>query len=201
LKEKISVPDDRGEQGQIVRYFLGQLSEAEAAALQRRQADDSAFGEFCVAVEEDLIDDFVQGRLSEEDTRCFQEHYLVTPERARKLEFARALLRSYQKLPVRPMRLAAAVLIAALSMLAVVAAVYLLRRPPEVVAFALTPGVVREIAPPQTVDLPRSALLVRLLLRTDTGPPADRATLRTVGGNDDLWAQRITPSPAAAWKF
>ena len=69
----------------IVRYLLGELPEA-----QQVEIEDSAFqNQQCMddilAVENDLIDEYVRGKIP------LNGHFLAAPERRRKVEFARAL--------------------------------------------------------------------------------------------------------------
>ena len=52
---------------------------------------DDAFFEELEVIENELIDQYVQGRLSEEETALFQERMTQTPEQRRKLAFATVL--------------------------------------------------------------------------------------------------------------
>jgi anti-sigma factor RsiW len=44
-------------------------------------------------VEDDLIDDYLDGSLSEQESEKFEQHFLATTERREKLRFAKALRR------------------------------------------------------------------------------------------------------------
>jgi hypothetical protein len=50
-------------------------------------------------VEDDLVDDYLFGRLSPEEERGFTEHFLSTAERQQKLAFVRALMQYARKQP------------------------------------------------------------------------------------------------------
>ena len=74
-----------------VKYLLGNLTEEEQV-----QAEDRAFADAddlsaLEATEADLIDAYVRGELSQSDRRSFELRFLTSPERLRKVEFARAL--------------------------------------------------------------------------------------------------------------
>lgn len=74
-----------------IKYLLGNLTEEEQV-----QAEDRAFADAdCLsaleATEADLIDAYVRGELSQSDRRSFELRFLTSPERRRKVEFARAL--------------------------------------------------------------------------------------------------------------
>jgi hypothetical protein len=75
----------------IVRYLLGELPE-----VQQVEIEDSAFqNQQCMddilAVENDLIDEYVRGKIPLNNRAQFEGHFLAAPERRRKVEFARAL--------------------------------------------------------------------------------------------------------------
>ncbi len=77
----------------IVRYLLGDLPEEEQARLEDRAFSDRKYMQNIVAVESDLIDEYVRGELSDSERRRFERRFLVSSERRRKVEFARALAR------------------------------------------------------------------------------------------------------------
>jgi hypothetical protein len=75
-------------------YLLGGLTEDAKEELERRfMTEDADFQELLIE-EEDLVDDYVRDELSESDRLRFENHFLCTPERRRKLRFA-ATLREY----------------------------------------------------------------------------------------------------------
>ncbi len=75
----------------IVRYLLGQLPEAERDHFEDRYFSDEALHEQLQAIEEELIDAYVDGDLTGEDLACFELRFIGSPERERKILFARAL--------------------------------------------------------------------------------------------------------------
>lgn len=75
----------------IRRYLLGQLPQPERSAFEEQySADENAFEEL-TEVENDLIDDYVRGALSGEDRAQFLNYFLITPNRHKRVAFARSL--------------------------------------------------------------------------------------------------------------
>lgn len=75
----------------IRRYLLGELSEQEQVEIEDRAFEDQQVLEQVLAVEQDLIDDYVSGDIPEEKRRNFQTHFLASAERKKKVAFARTL--------------------------------------------------------------------------------------------------------------
>ena len=72
-------------------YLLGLTTEQERERLEvELLADDDAFARLAVA-EDDLIDAYVRGELVGEHRRLFEEHWLNSPRRLARVEFARGL--------------------------------------------------------------------------------------------------------------
>jgi hypothetical protein len=199
-------PVSSGEDRQIARHLLGLLPEAEEAALALRRKEDPAFDELCQAVEAELIDDFLQGRLSPEEAIRFERKYLATPESRDKFEFARAMLGSFAIKPPRAAKsrrrlFPALVAVAAAALLAAAGLVFLVNWQPEaVVSYALFPGTARGLEPPQTVRLASSSLALKLSLRTDSDTPADRAVLTPLVRTRPSGCSRLLARPARTSK-
>lgn len=75
----------------LIRYLLGTLPEEEAERLDELSIADDAFAWRLSAVENDLVDAYVQGELSGDDLAQFKKSYLSSPKRLQKLDFAGAL--------------------------------------------------------------------------------------------------------------
>ena len=75
----------------IVRYLLGDLPEEELTAIEDRAFRDRQYLQNIVAVENDLIDEYVRGELTDSERRQFERRFLASAERRRKVEFARSL--------------------------------------------------------------------------------------------------------------
>lgn len=65
------------------------MSEPERARLEERFFADTALFDELAAAEDDLVDDYILGRLPGTDRQRFEEYYLASPERAQKLAAAR----------------------------------------------------------------------------------------------------------------
>jgi TolA-binding protein len=75
----------------IDRYLLGDLPEERQAEIEERAFLDRQYLQRILAAESDLIDEYVRGGLSDSQRRLFDSRFLASPERRRKVEFARAL--------------------------------------------------------------------------------------------------------------
>src|SRR5262245_5276655 len=75
----------------IVRYLLGGLPEEEQARLEDQAFSDRECLQNIQNAENDLIDEYVRGVLSATERRQFEDRFLASAERRRKVEFARAL--------------------------------------------------------------------------------------------------------------
>lgn len=87
------------------QYLLGTLPEAEWDAIERKLLNDVAFGNTVDVAEDEIIEDYLEGRLAAAERRAVENHFLCPPERQRKLWFARLLrshLQAQKKTAVEP---------------------------------------------------------------------------------------------------
>src|SRR5215467_15912543 len=77
----------------MARYLLGQLPEAEQEAFEERLFSDEDCVDQLSVVEMELIDDYLQGRMSATRRKEFENGFLTTPDRIKKLANAKALMR------------------------------------------------------------------------------------------------------------
>jgi len=75
----------------IVRYLLGELSEEEQVEIEDLAFENQKVLQEIVAVEQDLIDNFISGDIPEAQRYAFASHFFASEERRKKLAFARAL--------------------------------------------------------------------------------------------------------------
>lgn len=75
----------------IRQYLLGELTEQEQLEIEDRAFADRGVLEEILAVEQDLIDDFVSGDIPEDKRPGFETHFLASTERRKKVAFAKAL--------------------------------------------------------------------------------------------------------------
>jgi len=81
------------DQNRIRLYLLGKLADGEKEQIEHELlANDDLFEEVLV-VEEELVDEYIAGALTNEERARFELHFLVTPERQQSLRFAHALRR------------------------------------------------------------------------------------------------------------
>jgi hypothetical protein len=74
----------------ITQYLLGTLPEIETERLDELSVASEEFAESLSATENDLIDSYLQGELSGTMLAQFESHYLASPVRRERLEFAEA---------------------------------------------------------------------------------------------------------------
>jgi hypothetical protein len=79
------------DQGSMKRYLLGRASPEERIDLEQRYLSDPGLFEEFTEVENDLIDSYARGQLSDLDRDEFERQYLGSPQRRRRVEFASAL--------------------------------------------------------------------------------------------------------------
>lgn len=81
------------EQSTLRRYLLGQLSaDASGQLEQRLLTEDDVFAQL-LAVEDELVDEYLTGSLEPEEAEMFATHFLNSTERQEKLRFAQAFKR------------------------------------------------------------------------------------------------------------
>lgn len=73
------------------RYLLGELSEQEQAALEKRYFSDPQVFNEVLKVESELVDAYARGQLSTEMRERFEQSYLKHPSRRNRVEFAQTL--------------------------------------------------------------------------------------------------------------
>ena len=89
------MPSDRPlwdeREAHLVRHLLGDLPEGDREAIENRLFEDRGFVDEVQAVTDDLIDAYLAGILSPEDTARFESHFLASPVRRARFEFIRDL--------------------------------------------------------------------------------------------------------------
>ena len=77
----------------LQEYLLGQISEDQRQTMEQRLLTDDEFFEELEIAEDELIDAYLDGALAPTERQLFEQLFLASPERLRKLRFARALTR------------------------------------------------------------------------------------------------------------
>lgn len=77
----------------LKRYLLGWLELEEQERLEKQLLTNDEYFEELLATEDELIDSYVRGNLSEPERERFAQHFLAASERRQKLSFAEALNR------------------------------------------------------------------------------------------------------------
>lgn len=84
---------------ELIRYLLGDLPEDEVERLDEQSIVDDDFAARLRVAEDDLLDAYARGTLSPEQRSRFESHYLVSPLRRRKAEFAKRLVTVVDAVP------------------------------------------------------------------------------------------------------
>ena len=87
----MDIPLSPSNQEMIVKYLLGELPEKQQAEIEDQAFQDEQYLQSILAVENDLIDEYVRGEIPPAKRQKFESHFLASDERRRKVEFARAL--------------------------------------------------------------------------------------------------------------
>jgi hypothetical protein len=74
----------------VRQYLLGQLPTEESSQIEERLLTDAAFYEELLIAEDELVDDYLAGELSDSDRKSCETLFLLTPERQQKIRFALA---------------------------------------------------------------------------------------------------------------
>src|SRR5438093_1182323 len=82
------------QEGLMRRYLLGELPEAEQATLEAQFFADAEQLEEIWALENQLVDDYVRGRLAHVERAQFEQYYLDSPRHREHVALARLLLRA-----------------------------------------------------------------------------------------------------------
>lgn len=75
----------------IRRYLLGTLNNSRRNRLEKRLLNDDELFEELLISEDELVDEYVRGRLTSDEKRRFESHFLITADRHRKFQFGRTL--------------------------------------------------------------------------------------------------------------
>ncbi|HKX31462.1 MAG TPA: hypothetical protein VJ302_27495, partial [Blastocatellia bacterium] len=86
----------------IIKYLLNDLSEEDRAQLEEAYLRDESLFDQIQAMEEELIEDYVKGRLSGYERERFEQHYLASREQRARVETVRQLDRACSLTPPDP---------------------------------------------------------------------------------------------------
>jgi hypothetical protein len=76
--------------GQTMKsYLLGSLNDSRRGQLEERLLSDGELFEELLISEDELVDQYVAGRLTDREKRQFELHFLITDDRQRKFQFGR----------------------------------------------------------------------------------------------------------------
>lgn len=156
----------------MTRFLLGEMAEPERLGVERRFLAEEAFGESLLALEDELMYDYLQGRLGAAERAAFAARYLPDTTRERRARAVLSVLAPAEgRRAVWPwLTLAAAVVLAVALGWSVAEQrrlaeeLRVVRREPVVVAMALRPGTARGETTQQLVRVGAGVEVVRLQL-------------------------------------
>ena len=210
------------------RYLLGETSDDENSSVELEYVRDGGALDRMAAVEDELIEDYLAGRLDDRTRAQFEGHYLASAHHRVRVETVRRLADSAVPRQRFAQRRAGLLGLAAAAVLVLVTSVWLLRgggsAPPKVstaspatgansrasaatpVIFAITIAVddVRGQGdrPPVVVPAGTDRVLVNLENRPGGEPLAQgRATVRTVPGGEVWSGPAASGDPAILARF
>lgn len=79
------------------RFLLGQLPPDEEGRIQELAFEDPDTFTFLESVEDDLIDEFINGELSADEEQRFKRHFLSVPDRRNNLKISRVMRQHFDK--------------------------------------------------------------------------------------------------------
>ena len=85
----------------MIHFLLGALPEDEREEIEIRLFDEDVFDEY-LSLEIEVIENYLRGKLSSEDTRLFESNYLTTRRGSEQVEAVKAFASYVDKLPTRP---------------------------------------------------------------------------------------------------
>jgi len=85
----------------IRSYLLGDLPQDKLEQVEEQLMTDNEFYEHLLLIEDELVDQYLGGELTDQEAGQFESHFLCSPERQQKLRFARAL-REYVSMQPEP---------------------------------------------------------------------------------------------------
>lgn len=171
------------ERNRIRNYLLGVPEPDGNEDLETRLLSDSDFLQQFSLVKDKLMEDYVRGTLSKDETARFEEHFLSTPRRALQVEIVRSLVNGR---PVPVSRWSRYWPIAAVITVAVLGGVFYLimqsKRPSLKEQQDHLSVVLEQLNNPQTASSPQSVALITLKQVYVRGPEERRVLANDPNG-------------------
>src|ERR1041385_7898138 len=82
---------DRDDEQHLRSYLLGELAQEEMRELEERLLREEEFANQVLLIEDELIEDYALGELSSTERQQFENYFLTTPRRRRKLMMVEGL--------------------------------------------------------------------------------------------------------------
>src|SRR5215203_1448922 len=86
------MPEHAEQKAELREYLLGIINlQAEREKIEEQVMLDQEHFDELLRLEEELIQEYADGKLDSRELNAFEEHFLISPERRRKVKFAKAL--------------------------------------------------------------------------------------------------------------
>ncbi|MCU0238799.1 MAG: tetratricopeptide repeat protein [Flavobacterium sp.] len=76
---------------ELKRFILGDVNEKERQIIEERLMTETAYFEELAMLEEEIIQDYVNQKLSADERKKFEQHFLVNTKNRQKIKFAKAM--------------------------------------------------------------------------------------------------------------
>lgn len=84
---------------ELRKYLLGILDAAQTEEIEKNLVSDEKYFQEIQIVEAEIIQDFVDKKLNQEEKKAFEENFIITKERREQINFARALRKLVDEKP------------------------------------------------------------------------------------------------------
>lgn len=85
------------ESNKIKKYFLGLMPETDIEEIDLQILSDKDMEDKLLEAENELIEDYLDGNLSNEEMKAFNENYLISDERRKRVEFVKLMQKYAEK--------------------------------------------------------------------------------------------------------
>jgi hypothetical protein len=197
---------EEAQEAELRRYLLGSWEETPALdcqAIELRILSDPDFSEFLLALEDEIIDDYLAGRLSPKEAQQFHRRFAQgAADRVLRIEIARALRRNAPRTTRAPTTPFFWKVSAAAAALAAVLVSFNFWLPNDIVRFTLASAALRGDGALPRLDLGPDIAAVELELELDsTGYPAYAVSLNDADGRPLVAEESLAARPRGERSF
>lgn len=176
--------DSNWDPSAVRAYLLARMPLTERTGIEHLLATDPDYALFFTSIEEEVVMDYVRGRLTEEEKRLFEQHYPGSSEHDSKIRFARALALSLHRERRRDRQRWMYAWVTSSVILALGIWFFYTRT----VTVDLYAGVYRGAGQMQTVKIGRVTAILQLRLHSNRRLSPVTVNLRPIGATEDSYS-------------